>query len=52
MYSFLVQNSIYVVLIIVLIIWGGISFVLLSLDRKVTNLEKKVIVNSDNAKKE
>lgn len=52
MYSFLVQNSIYVVLIIVLIIWGGISFVLLSLDRKVTNLEKKVIVNSDNVKKE
>ncbi len=52
MYSFLVQNSIYVVLIIVLIIWGGISFVLLSLDKKVTNLEKKVIANGTNSNKE
>ncbi len=45
MYGFLVENSIYVVLIIVLIIWSGISFFLVSLDNKVTKLEKRVIDN-------
>ncbi len=46
MYHFLVENSIYVVLIIVLIIWTGISLFLFNLDNKITNLEK--IINKDN----
>jgi CcmD family protein len=40
MLDFLVQNSIYVVLIIVLIIWSGVFFYLFRLDKKITDLEK------------
>ncbi|MCX6146553.1 MAG: CcmD family protein [Candidatus Kapabacteria bacterium] len=46
MYHFLVENSVYVVLIIVLIIWTGISLFLFNLDKKITNLEN--IVNKNN----
>jgi CcmD family protein len=42
MLDFLIQNSIYVVLIIVLIIWSGIFFYLFRLDKKLTDLEKIV----------
>ncbi|MFN3344706.1 MAG: CcmD family protein [Chloroherpetonaceae bacterium] len=42
MLDFLVQNSIYVVLIIVLIIWSGIFLYLFRLDKKLTELEKLV----------
>ena len=40
MVEFLINNSLYIVLIIVLMIWSGISFYLFSLDRKVGRLEK------------
>ncbi len=40
MLDFLVQNSIYVVLVIVLIIWSGVFIYLLRLDKKLTDLEK------------
>lgn len=46
MYHFLVENSVYVVLIIVLIIWTGISLFLFNLDKKITNLEN--VVNKNN----
>lgn len=39
MYSFLEQNAIYVVLTIVLIIWAGLFFYMLRIDRKVKKLE-------------
>ncbi len=42
MLDFLVQNSIYVVLIIVLIIWTGIFIYLYRLDKKLAELEKAV----------
>jgi len=42
MLEFLIQNSLYVVLIIVLIIWSGIFVYLLRLDKKLTELEKIV----------
>jgi CcmD family protein len=42
MLDFLVQNSIYVVLIIVLIIWSGVFLYLFRLDKKLTEIEKLV----------
>lgn len=42
MLDFLIQNSIYVVLIIVLIIWSGIFLYLFRLDKKITDLEKAI----------
>ncbi len=41
MSEFLNQNSIFVVLIIVLVIWGGIYYSLFRLDRRVKRLENK-----------
>ena len=43
MIEFLIKHSIYIVLIIVLIIWAGISFYLFSLDKKISKLEKNVL---------
>lgn len=40
MYDFLVHNQLYVVLIIVLVVWIGISFVLIRTERKIGRLEK------------
>ncbi|MCX7877115.1 MAG: CcmD family protein [Ignavibacteria bacterium] len=40
MYEFLSSNGQYVVLIITLIIWAGIFLYLLSLDKKISKLEK------------
>lgn len=40
MYDFLVHNQLYVVLIIVLVIWIGISFVLIKTEKKIERLEK------------
>lgn len=40
MLDFLIQNSIYVVLIIVLIIWTGLFIYLFRLDKKLSELEK------------
>ncbi|TAL70935.1 MAG: CcmD family protein [Bacteroidetes bacterium] len=43
MVDFLIKHSIYIVLVIVLIIWTGISLYLLSLDKKINKLEKNVL---------
>lgn len=36
------NNSIYIVLIISMIVWIGISFILLRIDRKISKLEKRL----------
>lgn len=36
------NNSIYIVLIISMIVWIGIAFILLRIDRKITKLEKQL----------
>ena len=41
MLSFLEQNSLLVVMIVVLIIWAGIFFELLKIEKKVKKLEEK-----------
>lgn len=41
MYEFLEQNSLFVVLTIVLIIWAGLFFYLLRIDKRVAKLEDK-----------
>ncbi|MFH0992302.1 MAG: CcmD family protein [bacterium] len=41
MEEFLSHNQMYIVLIIVLLIWGGILGYLFRLDKKITNLEKQ-----------
>lgn len=49
MYDFLVQNSIYVVLTIALMIWLGISTFLLFLDNKLKSIETQIEnLNLDN----
>lgn len=48
MYDFLVNNSIFVVLIISLMIWLGISFFLFFIDNKLSKLEKMVNNLDDN----
>lgn len=40
MMEFLSQNQMFIVLLIVLLIWGGIVWYLLKLDKKVKDLEK------------
>lgn len=40
--EFLAKNSLYVVLICVLVIWAGIAWYIQRVDRKVTELEKKI----------
>jgi CcmD family protein len=42
MYDFLSQNSLYVVLTIVLICWLGIFIYLVRLDKRISTLEKRV----------
>jgi CcmD family protein len=42
LYQFLEKNSIFIVLIIVLIVWGGIFFYLYSLDKRIKNVEKDI----------
>ncbi|ROL58052.1 CcmD family protein [Bacteroidetes/Chlorobi group bacterium MS-B_bin-24] len=42
MFDFLVQNQIYIVLIIVIIIWLGLMIYLLNLEKKVKELENKL----------
>ncbi len=41
MYEFLGQNQFYIVLVVTLLIWTGIVFYLIRLDRKVGRLEKQ-----------
>ncbi len=40
MYNFLVQNSLYVVLLVALTVWIGIAYYLFRLERSVTKLQK------------
>ena len=42
MESFLSNNAIYIVMIIVLIVWAGIFLYLLSLDKRIKNVEKEL----------
>lgn len=46
MYEFLEKNSLYLVLIIALIIWGGIFIYLYKLGKRVTDLETKLKENN------
>lgn len=39
MYEFLEQNALYVVMLIVLMVWTGLFVYLLSIDRKIKELE-------------
>jgi len=48
--SFLSNNSIYIVMIIVLIVWGGIFFFLLSLDKRIKNVEQELNNGEKNEK--
>ncbi|MCZ6702625.1 MAG: CcmD family protein [Ignavibacteria bacterium] len=50
MESFLSNNSIYIVMIIVLIVWGGIFFFLLSLDKRIKNVEQELNNGEKNEK--
>lgn len=41
LYSFLERNSIYIVMIIVLIVWAGVFGYLFSLDKRLKSIEKE-----------
>lgn len=43
MTNFLTENSIYLVMIIALIIWLGLSFYMIVIDKKVSQLERDFI---------
>ena len=49
MYEFFQNNAIYVVLLIVIVIWFGIAYYLLYLDRKVSKLEKNIEIAKENS---
>ncbi|HEV8538790.1 MAG TPA: CcmD family protein [Bacteroidota bacterium] len=42
MYDFLSENSLYIVLVIVLVCWAGIFTYLLNLDKKISSIEKNM----------
>ncbi len=42
MYEFLTQNQMYIVLVITLLIWTGIVWYLVRLDKKVGTIEKQL----------
>ncbi len=42
MYEFLNQNQMYIVLIITVIIWSGIVWFLMRIDKKIRQMEKKL----------
>ena len=42
MESFLSENAIYIVMIIVLIVWGGIFFYLSAMDKRLKTIEKEL----------
>jgi len=42
LYQFLEKNSIYIVMIIVLIVWSGVFFYLYNLDKRIKNVEKEL----------
>lgn len=41
MYDFFAENSLYVVLFVVLTIWAGIAYMLVRLEKKVAKLERE-----------
>jgi CcmD family protein len=43
MYEFLTQNQMYIVLVITLLIWTGIVWYLIRLDKKVGKIEKQLM---------
>ena len=43
LYNFLQSNAIYIVMIIVLIVWAGIFFYMLALDKRLKSIEKEII---------
>jgi CcmD family protein len=40
--EFLSRNAIYIVMIIVLIVWAGIFFYMLNLDKRIKGIEKEI----------
>jgi CcmD family protein len=48
MLEFLNQNQMYIVLVITLLIWTGIIWYLLRLDKKIARLEKKLKKDESN----
>ncbi len=44
--NFLEQNTLYIVLIISLMIWLGIFFYLIFVDKKITRLEKMILIDN------
>ena len=42
MYAFLNQNQMYIVLVITLLIWSGIIWYLVRIDKKVEQIEKRM----------
>ena len=42
MESFLSNNAIYIVMIIVLIVWSGIFLYLFSMDKRIKSIEKEI----------
>ncbi len=52
MEEFIHNNSIFLVLSIALIIWFGLAIYLFAIDKKVTNLEKKINRNLNKDLKE
>ncbi|MEO8399053.1 MAG: CcmD family protein [Ignavibacteriaceae bacterium] len=42
LYQFLEKNSIFIVLIIVLIVWSGIFFYLFNIDKRIKSVEKEL----------
>lgn len=42
MEQFLQTNAIYIVMIIVLIVWAGIFFYMLALDKRIKSIEKEL----------
>ncbi len=43
MYDFFANNALYVVLLVTLTVWLGIAVYLNGIEKKITNLEKKIL---------
>ncbi|MBI3260046.1 MAG: CcmD family protein [Ignavibacteriae bacterium] len=43
MYDFFANNALYVVLLVTLTVWLGITVYLNGIEKKITNLEKKIL---------
>ncbi len=47
LYNFLNNNSIYIVMIIVLIVWAGVFLYLYNLDKRIKGIEKEINGDKD-----